>query len=870
MPTSLRTALYARALHAAVESDALSGALAIRASVYSHQAANVKELLTAPELRHLVVDPPGSGKTLQALMVLNALKRAHPSLRTLIITPNRNISLQWLSELTWALRAPPEPSTHPPIYDEEWRPADARARVELNNPHDLATLRLHTEVTSVETLAPFDLIIIDEVQSVSMECLERVYRAYPERLLMLTATPPHLTQDEQGLNRLYLLTKLLEPGAARHAEAPLTHLQGQARHEAAQQIRDAWLNARFAGNAPENTRVIQTEPVRARREIDLIQYHPARSERLAEQLALEVDQRPELQDRRTTIFENALRTPGSLKRYLTSIYLDPYPQGISDLPNEYTRLSLDDLARARALCDTLAQIGVAGDNPTPVLIATDDAASTDMIEHWLRRELDVRPDKIRLIRDQLQAQPVANTVVNEQAVIAQAVQRYQDGYRPVVILQGNGEGLNLQNTRHVIFFSVPTTRRRYNQVIGRLDRPGNVALQGGRPLIVHLLVARDSRAERLARFLTGELPDAGELHELLAREQDDVVLSLARRLEPLALTPIQQVPWSHVRESDPPPTIQAISGRYGVGLMKMISDDGDAYYKSRGVTASDPFDQIDDPGVRCSFNRFAPQNGPRGPQYYGDVHLRHREFWLPSLSSDAPPPSLFAARQQLSNAGDRLHGARFSAGIHTFEGLLRHARLQPIIGGRYSWNAPPFIRRLYPELYPALQEVQLLGLIERYDLLDDLQEELRQAQLECPVAVKLALPPRVIFGAQLIGCFQPPQISADQLFLSAVAQPLNHLSDELWGEQHNELEAHLHSRAQMSVRRLWEEGLARLQQDLGELEGLINTSQAAHHQVSISRYNQTRNIYQRAIARVTAALENLEPQERVQLGISFT
>ena len=50
------------------------GALGVAAVPYPHQLANVQRVLTDSSIRHLIADEVGLGKTVQALMILNALR----------------------------------------------------------------------------------------------------------------------------------------------------------------------------------------------------------------------------------------------------------------------------------------------------------------------------------------------------------------------------------------------------------------------------------------------------------------------------------------------------------------------------------------------------------------------------------------------------------------------------------------------------------------------------------------------------------------------------------------------------------------------------------------------------------------------------
>ena len=88
-------------------------ALGVAGSIYTHQVANVLRVLTDIRVRHLLADEVGLGKTIQALMILNALRRQRRDLRALVVVPDTALMVQWRDELmTRAHTTPVE--THTP------------------------------------------------------------------------------------------------------------------------------------------------------------------------------------------------------------------------------------------------------------------------------------------------------------------------------------------------------------------------------------------------------------------------------------------------------------------------------------------------------------------------------------------------------------------------------------------------------------------------------------------------------------------------------------------------------------------------------------------------------------------------------------
>ena len=167
------------------------GALGIRAQVFPHQVANVHRILTDVNVRHLLADEVGLGKTVQALMVINALRLERPSLRALILVPD-HLFEQWRDEL-WA-RAHQAPDDRPLSEDSE-------RFIRLAWP---AKIRLPTEIDA----AQYDLLIVDELHHLRSDLQQRIVDQAAEfsYVLALTATPRF-----QEPRRHAQLLQLLEP-----------------------------------------------------------------------------------------------------------------------------------------------------------------------------------------------------------------------------------------------------------------------------------------------------------------------------------------------------------------------------------------------------------------------------------------------------------------------------------------------------------------------------------------------------------------------------------------------------------------------------------------------------------------------------------
>src|SRR5437764_488563 len=67
----------------------LAGADGLRSDLElaPHQARAVLEVVSAPRVRHVLADEVGMGKTIEALMVYQALRLERPKLRAFVLVP---------------------------------------------------------------------------------------------------------------------------------------------------------------------------------------------------------------------------------------------------------------------------------------------------------------------------------------------------------------------------------------------------------------------------------------------------------------------------------------------------------------------------------------------------------------------------------------------------------------------------------------------------------------------------------------------------------------------------------------------------------------------------------------------------------------
>lgn len=200
----------AQALRRRVERDrcAILGALGVAAEPLPHQIANVIRILKAPELRFLIADEVGLGKTIQTMMVLNVLRLRDQDHKTLLIVPD-HLVYQWCEEL--ATRGHLSAYFADTIGEADEMNADSP--VHIARPSQI------TDESELLRTGPdlFDLLVLDEPQTFTVEQRNALARARPfAQFMALTATPEFRRKDMQ---RWFL--KMLEPLRSEAAENPL-------------------------------------------------------------------------------------------------------------------------------------------------------------------------------------------------------------------------------------------------------------------------------------------------------------------------------------------------------------------------------------------------------------------------------------------------------------------------------------------------------------------------------------------------------------------------------------------------------------------------------------------------------------------------
>lgn len=446
----------------AAESWEMGGALGVAADPYPHQIENLRRILADTEIRHLLADEVGMGKTVQALMILNILRRRDPSLRVAIVAPER-ICYQWQVELS--ARGHIAASI---LSDED----EIGERPEGEGHVHVIRADMIRRQPTRPSPENYDMLIVDEIHALNLEdaaflsslCRERRDAPRFRHVLLLTATPrlgnpdwaravigaiePERSEIANLLGR-EPLDYLAEEAAAAQVRVSDGILSANAFRTAfaadrriLRQTRSQWL-----GIAPvRELHTVRTAPSDAEVPRVMLQNAACRDGGNAP-----LEQAPWLQCRQM------FRAGSSLRNILRHRTFSAHAGLRDDLETVLSRnpgnALFDDL------CDILVDFWQS-DPTRRVIIVAGDTPTVDMLERRLSELfLHLADDGIATMRGRHNTGLV--DVVG--AIESQAT---------VLIMEEFVEaGLNLHNVASdMIFYNLPWQAVRIDQLIGRLDR----------------------------------------------------------------------------------------------------------------------------------------------------------------------------------------------------------------------------------------------------------------------------------------------------------------------------------------------------------------------------------------------------------------
>ncbi len=484
----------------------LAPALGVAGSIYTHQLANVLRVLTDIRVRHLLADEVGLGKTVQALMILNALRRQRRDLRALVVVPDTALMVQWRDELMTRAHTTPF-ETRTPGEGQYVRLA-WEEQLRKRGPDGEPLLALG----DIDP-AQYQVLIVDELHRLRADLQDRIVRAAAEfeHVLVLTATPSF-----QRPERHAQIFALLEPERTARARWEVSQMSAAAEHSlaatddlsmwpewAAREVVDALLaRDRDAAEAASADNFMATamalcayrRVIRTRR-ADYTGILPRRRHLplLVEPLGAEADRQALMWryfahlDSLTTRFDpillakRVILSPPSLEQRVDFFRRKGHErEGILELVKPLVHRSNGD-SRADALVDLLATIWARAPDER-VLVAAQDNLTVDYLFELIQARLpEVGPlgARVPLIASRVRQGQDTDAADDLAAFGNETIDNLEDFQRGAAQVLFATErvqvGLNLQCARVLVLYSVPWRPAEVEQWIGRLDRIGNVA-----------------------------------------------------------------------------------------------------------------------------------------------------------------------------------------------------------------------------------------------------------------------------------------------------------------------------------------------------------------------------------------------------------
>lgn len=447
------------------ESSELLGALGVAADPYPHQIANVQRILEATEIRHLIADEVGLGKTVQSFMIINVLMRRDPSLRIAIVAPQR-ICYQWQAEL----------SARGHVSGIIWDEADLTELPEGEGHVHIIKSDLIRPQPTLPSPQSYDMLIVDEPHVLSLQqvtflsnlCRDGREGSRFRHVLLLTATP-RLGNPEWARAILGIIEPDRTEIASRLDQEPLRYL-ADASAAAQERVSKGELDPEVARHvASANRRILrQTREawpdVAPRRRSITCVARPNEAElpriNLANaRLALEeVDITTRIEGspwQQTRQLFWARETARNAIRHKT---FDEFEDMRVDCSTIMARVPGEGLLEE--LSDVLVRIWES-DPERRVIIVAGDTPTVDMLKQRLSR---LFPD--------LADQSLIDTMRGRYNTdIVDVVGAVHGGARVLIMEEWVEAGLNLHHfADDLVFYNLPWSASRIDQLIGRLDR----------------------------------------------------------------------------------------------------------------------------------------------------------------------------------------------------------------------------------------------------------------------------------------------------------------------------------------------------------------------------------------------------------------
>lgn len=511
------------------ERGALLGALGVAGEALPHQLANVRRILEALEIRHLIADGVGLGKTVQTLMILNVLRLANPDHRSLLVAPDHLVG-QWMKEFMTrghasprtALPGAPVPEDSPTVII---RPADLVERTDL--------LR--------EAPDCFDMLIVDEPQTLTVRARDMLLRTRPfAQFLALTATP-EFRRDEMRDWFLGMLEPLRCGPALRDGINVLEMVREEER-AALCAVKDDRLAPRLAFERDALGRricrwsrddwpdyILSREYSRA--DVPPFAREAARAEVARDVLAVQVESGGTEAGQRTDLIRlaQALHRSGRAAREAVAGLAQPLREKVEAGKGEQ---DIRGDSRFDALLAHLSRLWAEDPDKRVLLVAGDNGTAEylrgRLPAYFDDEETGERIGVASLARGQQSAVTAEDAIRSSHEILSGF---FKGRDRILLIGEWAEAGLNLQHgCEELVFYTCPWNPRSIDQLVGRLDRlrPGAqkraAAGRGQGRLGLHVITWKGSPEsgivaglERLGIFKRPVPPATGETAERIER-----------------------------------------------------------------------------------------------------------------------------------------------------------------------------------------------------------------------------------------------------------------------------------------------------------------------------------------------------------------
>ncbi|MDD3585689.1 MAG: helicase-related protein [Thermoguttaceae bacterium] len=500
------------------------GGTGVRLVPYPHQLYVVKEVLKATQIRHLLADEVGLGKTLEALMIANALRiRNKGKCRVGIVVGSENRAKQWRDEIFGRL----SPSfwrhrfceKHPDLIRNNhiFIKADAahmQSQRSDNRIPDDGYIFYYPPIIERPDPKILDLLILDEIHHLSDEILDPIAGHADEykSILILSATP--LLGHDKDRHLVNLLISECAELAERQADTISLHYPI---------LKDRMLRSRRADFRDELPQIYVERLTGEPLENDHERYSEARK------LAKALLNRKFISEESALLFTRRSVIGGQI----LSKRISDYKGQFSDFDEDISRLQLrcarnQGDARFDTLVDYLIDFFYNADYTSryneqrKLVIAAQDMPTVYYLESRLK---DCFPD-IGLLRFDQERNKNAESDIDsdiqshtDKANNSNTLQHFwNDPSKRILIAHNDArESYNMQNADALVFYSLPWKPIDMEQWIGRVIRLG---MRKKTDVTLKVIVLRG--------FIDEQIADVYEsydmFHKLLNIEKDETIL----------------------------------------------------------------------------------------------------------------------------------------------------------------------------------------------------------------------------------------------------------------------------------------------------------------------------------------------------------